>query len=106
MKIYDGHNHSGELVYFEVSNTFLPRKSAVKIIKKIPHVEVLQEDKREDVFCMFKVGNKLFEIWEPYGDNSRYHIGEKGAGSSSNELQIIKQKFSAHKLGFLAMLGL
>lgn len=105
MKIYEGYNDSGELIYFEISNTFLPRKFAVKIIKKIPHVEILQEDKREDTFCIFKIGDKVFEMWEPFGDNSRYHIAEKGALRNSNELEIIKQNFSNHSLDFFALMN-
>jgi hypothetical protein len=105
MKIYEGYNNDGELAYFEVPNTFLSRKTAIKIIKEIPNVEVLKEEKRGDVFCVFKLNEKEFEIWEPYGDNSRYHIGEKGEVNCSKELQIIRQKFSAHKPGFMALLG-
>ncbi len=103
MKIYDGHNESGELVYFEVANSFLSRKAAIKIIKEIPKVEVLKVEKRADIFCTFKVGDRTFEITEPWGDNSRFHIGELGEVQSSNELQIIKQRFSAHKSNLLAI---
>jgi len=103
MKIYEGHNNEGQLVYFEVPNTFLPRKTAIKIIKGIPNVEVLKVEKSKDVFCTFKVGDRYFEIMEPWGDNSRFHISEVGEVQSSNELQLIKQRFSAHKSGLLSI---
>ncbi len=104
MKIHEGHNNEGQLVYFEVPNTLLPRKAAVNIIREIPNVEILKQDKRDDIFCIFKLGGIVFEIMEPFGDNSRYHIGEPKA-RSSQELQMIKEKFAAHKPGLLAILG-
>ncbi len=74
IKIYEGHNIEGELVYFEVPNIFLSRKTAIKIIKNIPDIEVLKEEKREDVFCTFKIGKRVFEIMEPFGDKSMTQI--------------------------------
>jgi hypothetical protein len=47
------------------------------------------------------LNNRIFEIWEPFGDNSRYHIGER-AIANSNELEIIKQKFSEFRPGLFA----
>ena len=104
MKTFEEYNSEGQLIYFEVSNTFLPRKSAVRIIKEISNVEILEEDKRADVFCIFKLGNKVFEIMEPFGDNSRYHVGEPKV-QNSKELEIIKEKFSAYKISILSILG-
>lgn len=76
----------------------------LKIIKAIPDVKILEENKRDDVFCIFKLGDKVFEIMEPFGDNSRFHIGEPNV-KSSKELQLIKEKFSAHKPKLCALLG-
>jgi hypothetical protein len=102
MKIYEGHNKEGELVYFEVPNTLLSRRTAIKIIKSIPTAEVIKEEIKEEVFCTFRVGNRTFEIMEPFGDNSRYHIGERPI-VNSNELEIIRQRFSDFKPGVLAL---
>lgn len=96
MKIYDGKNSNGEFIYFEIPNTFLSRKVAIKIIKKIPNVEIIEEEIKDDAFCIFKLGEKIFEIMEPFGDNSRYHIGEKVA-QNSNEIKTIRQIFLDYK---------
>ena len=96
MKTYDGHNDKSELVYFEIPNIFLPRRTAIKIIKSIPTVQVIKENLRDDNFLEFKVNNKSFEIMEPFGDNSRYHIGEKEV-QFSKELILLKEKFATHK---------
>ena len=102
MKIYEGHDNEGDLVYFEVPNIFFSRRTAIKIVKKIPNVEVLKEDNRDDVFCTFKLGDRVFELMEPYGDNSRFHIGEK-AVKNSKELEIIKESFSTYKQWALSL---
>jgi hypothetical protein len=103
MKIYEGHDEEGKLVYFEVPNSLLSRRMAIKIVKNTPGVEIKEETIREDVFCTFKVGDRILEIWEPFGDNSRYHIGERPV-ANSNELEIIKQRFSDFKPGLLSLI--
>lgn len=35
-----------------------------------------------DVFCEFELKGHSFEIWEPYGDSSRFHIAAKPLASS------------------------
>jgi len=104
MKIYEGNDENGKLVYFEIPNIFLSRRSAMKIISHIPNVKILSIQKRKEVFCTFKLGDRVFEIWEPYGDSSRFHIGEKEV-KNSNELEIIKKNFSAHKQWPLSLLS-
>lgn len=96
MKIYEGHDETGKLVYIEVANSFVSRKTIIKIIESIPNVHVIRKNLRDDVFCEFKVNERVFKVMEPFGDNSRYHIGEKEIGHSA-ELQIIKEVFSSYK---------
>jgi len=102
MKIYEGHDQEGKLVYFEVPHLLLSRRTAIKIIRSIPGVEVIKEEIRKDVFCTFKVTDRIFEISEPFGDNSRFHIGEKPI-HNSNELEIVKRRFSIHKRSILEL---
>jgi hypothetical protein len=80
----------------------LSRRTAIKIVKSIPGVEVIEEKIRDDAFCTFKLGDRIFEIWEPFGDNSRYHISERPI-TDSNELEVIKESFSDFKPGLLAL---
>jgi hypothetical protein len=103
MKIYEEHDAEGKLVYFEVPNSLLSRTTAIKIVKSIPGVEVIKVKIREDAFCTFKLGGRIFEIWEPYGDSSRFHIGETPI-QNSNELEVVKQRFSTYKPNLLACL--
>jgi len=96
MKVFEGHNEPGELIYFEVSNTFLSRQGAVDVIAAIPDVKILTHSFEDDAFCTFRLGTRVFELWEPFGDNSRYHIGEPEA-QYSEELEIVKRAFAEHK---------
>ena len=95
MKIYEGRNENGQLVFFEVPSSFLTRKAAVRIIREIPGSQILKEKMGEDVFCTFKLGGRIFELMEPFGDNSRFHIGEAEA-QYSPELQLCIDIFSGH----------
>jgi hypothetical protein len=103
MKTFDQYNSDGKLVCFEVSNYLLPRKKAISIIRKISDVSVLSINLQNELFCNFELGKRIFDIWEPFGDNSRYHIGEKTA-IHSNELETIKNAFSEYKLGIFSFL--
>ena len=61
---------------FGFPNTFIGKKGALKQLLKIPGVEV-QEFYNQfgtEVICEFTLGNKKFELTEPYGDNSYYDI--------------------------------
>ena len=95
MKIYEGLNDKGQLAYFEVSNGFLTRKSAVGIIREIPGAQIIKVEIGKDTFCIFKLGGRVFELMEPFGDSSRFHIGEPSVRYSP-ELLLLKDKFSAH----------
>lgn len=104
MKIFDGFNDVGELIYFEVSKVLLSRKRAIKIIKSIPETKDIKENLREDVFCYFKLGGREFQIWEPFGDNSRFYVGEEES-KYSYQLVALKEKFEKHKPNFWSLLG-
>ncbi len=83
MKIYEKYNDDGGLIA-KVVNTFFHRKLAVKIIKDIPNVKILAEDKRADIFCIFKLGNRVFEIMEFFGGNERYMSGSQKFNTQKN----------------------
>ena len=96
MRIFEGHNENGDLIWFEISNIFCTRHAAIKIVRKIYGVEVLEIQLNDDMFCKFRLRDRVFDLWEPFGDNSRYHIGEKEA-KNSEELETIRDTFSPHK---------
>lgn len=100
MKIYEGKNEKGELVYFEITS-LLGRWLTTRAITRIPGLEILKAPKwfyfkNEDVFCVFKIGEVTFEAWEPWGDSSRFHIGSNPV-KPTPELEQIMMYFSNYK---------
>jgi hypothetical protein len=84
MKTYDIHDKEGRVLSFEVPNALLSRRQACAVIQDIPGVVVLRHARRlfsrepdNDEFCEFSVGDEIFVMWEPWGDNSRYWIGTR-----------------------------
>ena len=103
MKIYEIRDHDGRLFAFEVNNTLLGRRAACRIARGIPGAQVVRQPQllswwREDVFCEFVIGTSRFEIWEPFGDNSRYWIGPAGVNAGdmqpTEEILLIRQAFA------------
>jgi len=80
MKTYPVYNEQNELHAFEINNTSIERRTAVRIVESIPDVVMLKKPKffswfkDDDIFCIFTLNNREFTIEEPFRDNSRYLI--------------------------------
>jgi hypothetical protein len=99
MKTHELRNAEGQLIGFEVSNLLLSRRAILRIVRRIPGVEVLASPAplfgrglRDDVFCVWRLGNRRFVALEPWGDNSRYWIGPEPA-EPCPELETILHAF-------------
>jgi hypothetical protein len=79
MKVYDIHDKEGRIIAFEVKNFLSWRLGIIRIIAKIPGAETTWRPSLSwyspEVFCKFQIDGIDFEVWEPFGDNSRYWIG-------------------------------
>ena len=80
MKTYELYDPSNRLFAFEISNVFTGRRSVCRIVEHIPGAVLTRRPKalswlREASFCEFTVDGELYEVEEPFGDNSRYWIG-------------------------------
>jgi hypothetical protein len=101
MKIYPVQDEENNLHAFEIANWKVSRARATKIVKAISGASIIRKPKRffsgirEEVFCEFKINGTLFEINEPYGDNSRYWVGKKEEGGWCEELEVVKNAFQA-----------
>ena len=100
MKIYPFKSNDGILHAFEIDNLFCGRRKTVRVIKTLKSAKVIRSPKiflswfREECFCEFSINGVLFEVEEPYGDNSRYLISHKSTPPSGNELELIAEAFS------------
>lgn len=96
MRIYDIPGDGSPKAAFEVSNLFLTRRGAIRVVKRIPGVQVLESQWiRKDVFCRFLLAGKEFVVEEPWGDSSRYWIGPVDPVESTAQLEVIRNTFSA-----------
>lgn len=103
LKVHEYHDDSGQLIYFEVSNTHLSQNAACDLVAAIPNVRIIFRPRRftltkDDVFCKFTLGGKAFELFEPFGDNSRFHVAANPAEACA-ELEILKVSF--HNVSWL-----
>ena len=97
MRIFDLRNEEGELHGFEISNVLISRARACKIAASIPGVTVVRAERSwfaDDVFCILRIGTRVVEIEEPFGDNSRYYVGARPAGWCP-ELASVREAFAS-----------
>ena len=99
MKIHPIENNEGQLHAFEIANFSVSRSRVAKIVGKIHGAKILRKPRRffswfrEEVFCEFEINGVVFQIDEPFGDNSRYWIGKKEEGGWCEELEIVMRAF-------------
>ena len=94
MKTHKITDEQGNLFAFEVSNTWLSRRKAVKVVQKLSAVEITKRPKwfsfqNQDVFCEFIYKGTTYQVEEPWGDNSRYWIGPKSNSGKNDVSEII-----------------
>ena len=77
MKTYPILDAAGRVFAFEISNTFMHYRRLVWVLKNVKGVADISSGKMfGEVIAEFKYKGTPFIVWEPYGDNSRYWIGE------------------------------
>jgi hypothetical protein len=108
MKTYDLIDDSGRLFAFEVPSR-LGRVGIRKIIEKIPGAKILKfygyfATGGEDIRGEFELNGKIFDVFEPFGDNSRYWIGPKHKGFC-DEINIIRETFIKGKIPLFSFLS-
>ncbi len=83
MRTYPLKTEEGKISGFEIPNIFISSNSIARFLKKVPGCTVKWVRKifaKSDVHVKFEFQGVVFEAWEPFGDNSRIHIGpEKDA---------------------------
>ena len=100
MAIHDLIDQDGRLFAFEVDNSRLGRKKICKILTSIPGIQILRKpifmsEFREEVFCEFELNGLKFEVWEPFGDNSRYWIGPEPV-LTTEQIKTVREAFVPH----------
>ena len=74
---------NGEVFAFEIESSYFPTSGAVaRFFATCPQVEIAKIRKLfefgNEIRTEFRVKDIQFEVWEPYGDNSRFWVGPSG----------------------------
>jgi hypothetical protein len=109
MTLHEIKDQNGRVFAFEVGNFLLSRRCVSRIVRSIPGVRLLKTQgyfswSSEDVFCKFELGTQKFQVWEPFGDNSRYWIGPESA-EWCEEVHIVREAFLQHQHSWWRWLG-
>ena len=97
MRVYDsGVSRSTDAIAFEIG-AWLGRRRTAKVVAAIPGVRMLRWPRlilkrREEVFCEFELMGERFNVWEPFGVNSRFWIGPSN-GQRTPALKVVRQAF-------------
>lgn len=88
----------GNLIAFEIDNTFVTPRRVIKVIDSIDEAEIVLKRRalpfrRVGTFCEFLLDGTKFLAEEPFGDNSRYWIGPENDDESRN----IEKLYTAFK---------
>src|SRR5262245_44037659 len=83
MVVFDSFDRCGALHHFEVSCFFLSRKRAVRLVASVTGAAIRKLAWRQDTFCEFAIDGVVLELWEPWGDSSRFHVGSTPPGAAA-----------------------
>jgi len=89
---------NGELTGFEIPNNFISSKSIASFIEKATGATIVAVRKMFDaseIHVNFVFENTEFEVWEPFGDNSRLHIGPKEKAKTET-IKTLEQMISTY----------
>ena len=80
MKTYILKSEQGVCTGFEINNNFLSSGAIARFIKRASGCKVISKRtmfSATEIHVTFMYKEKEFQVWEPFGDNSRLHIGSE-----------------------------
>lgn len=91
----------GHAFAFEVENAYVSASTVAQLLTGIEGVTAVRKRKAlrgpPDVHIEFKYLGRDYLVWEPFGDNSRYWIGPKTKEEPAPDIQMIEDRFRAHR---------
>jgi hypothetical protein len=80
MKTYPLRNEHGEIYAFEIPNSaFLSSRGVARYFARCPGVSISRIRRlfahNDEIHVEFDLSGEAFQVWEPYGDNSRFWVG-------------------------------
>lgn len=103
MNIYPLTREDGYIFAFEISNAYIRPRTIAEVLGHIDEVSEISLRKAftnsSDVHLRFKYKGIDFQVWEPFGDSSRYWIGpEKENKINIDSLMSVFQSYTPSKL--------
>ncbi len=80
MKTFILKNEQGVCTGFEINNNFIGSGAIARFIKRTSGCKVISKRKMfsaTEIHVTFIYKENEFQVWEPFGDNSRLHIGSE-----------------------------
>lgn len=107
MKTFQLKSDEGQLIGFEITNSFLSSGGIAKYVRRVRGCEVVGTRRwfsADEIHVRFSFSGKRFIVWEPFGDNSRLWVGPADGEAATPEIiDYLRAKFQATKrLGILS----
>jgi hypothetical protein len=91
---------SRRTVAFEIENAYLRPTTVVQILAQVAGVAELRQrrpfSKWEHIHVWFKYQGAECVVWEPFGDNSRYWIGQRNS-SVPIDITAVEEAFKSYE---------
>jgi hypothetical protein len=109
VRTYPLRDESGRFYAFEIGNAWVSPRSIAKLLKSTLRATVSSRKNglgRDDVRLRFSYGGDDYEVYEPFGDNSRYWVGPSGEHPErASQIEEIHKAFLAHRVTLVARLA-
>ena len=105
MKTYPLLRDDGELHGFEIGNTWISIGAILRLIRSVPGVSEVRRVWFREEHVKFLYQGAPFEVWEPFGDNSRYWIGPEVPGPDTPNMTAIHSAFVEYQNPFSNLLS-
>jgi hypothetical protein len=97
MKTFPLNSDEGQLIGFEIPNSFLSSGGIARFVRRIKGCDVLGTRRwfsADEVHVRFSFSGSRFIVWEPFGDNGRLWVGpEDGEVVSPEKIDALKVEF-------------
>lgn len=101
-KVFPIESASGVVYAFDVEAVYFSRRSLRRILLSVPGVSHLERSiEVEGSIYKFMYRGKNCMVWEPYGDNSRYWVGQDDKNEDYVDFTDVLEAFKSYQPPFL-----
>lgn len=101
METFPVTKEGGRQTAFQIDNVYVSRRGLVKLLTKLTGVTDVRLRGRfgssDEVRVEFKYLGRDYQVWEPFGDNSRYWIGPKNPENEAVGIAGLESAFKQYR---------